>query len=173
MRHTPTAAALLVICTVSPIAAQEKPPPSPTPPPTQSPAPDAAKPATPPAAPIKAPTPAKIEQVRKTGAEGLLGQPVMDAAGDVFGNIVDVLIDADGTPHAAVIELTGFFGIGNRRVAVAWKALQFKTEQDHIAIHAPLDIPQLKAMPEYTQEAVSVPVATPAPPAAPVPAKPH
>ena len=154
-----------MICTASPNAAQEKPP-APTPAPAQ----DAAKPVTPAPAPIKAPAPAKIEQVRKTGAEGLLGQPVMDAAGDVFGNIIDVLIDADGKPHAAVIELTGFFGIGNRRVAVAWTALQFKTEQDHIAIHAPLDIPQLKAMPEYTQEAVSVPVATPA---AATPAKPH
>jgi hypothetical protein len=116
-----------------------------------------------PARPVK-PAPAKIEQVRKARAEGLLGQPVMDANGDVFGHVVDVLIDADGTPHAAVIEFAGFFGIGDRRVAVAWDALQFKTQQDHIAIVVPLDIPKLKAMPEYTQEANSVPVATPSAP---------
>ncbi len=116
------------------------------------------------------PKPAEIEQVRKAGAESLLGQPVMDANGDVFGHVVDVLIDADGTPHAAVIEFTGFFGIGNRRVAVAWPALQFKVGQDHMAIHVPMDSPRLKAMPEYMPGAASVPVATPA---AAIPAKPH
>jgi sporulation protein YlmC with PRC-barrel domain len=117
-----------------------------------------------------APAPAKVTQVRKAGAESLLGQPVMDANGDVFGNVVDVLIDTDGTPHAAVVEFTGFFGIGNRRVAVDWKALHFTVQQDHIAIHIPLDPAKLEAMPEYTQEAPSVPVATPT---APAPAKPH
>src|ERR1700734_107130 len=44
-------------------------------------------------------TPAKVEQVRKAVAESLLGQPVTDVKGDLFGRVVDVLIDADGTPH--------------------------------------------------------------------------
>jgi sporulation protein YlmC with PRC-barrel domain len=121
-------------------------------------------------APIK---PAKVEQVRKLRAEGLVGQNVMDANGEVFGHVVDILIDADGTPHAAVIEITGFFGIGDRRIAVAWSALQFRTQNDHIAIVVPLDVPKLKAMPEYTREASSVPVATPtAPPPSSTLAKP-
>jgi len=115
-------------------------------------------------------TPTKVEQVRKTAAENLLGQPVTDAKGDLFGHVVDVLIDADGTPHAAVIESTGFFGIGNRETAVDWKALSFAVQQDHIAISVSLDPDKLKLMPEYKPEAPSVPVATEAHPA---PAKPH
>jgi hypothetical protein len=99
---------------------------------------------------------AKVEQVGKARAEGLLGQPVTDAHGDVFGNVTDVLIDADGTPHAAVIQFTGFFGIGARRVAVSWKSLKFSIVQDRIAIRIPLDPATLKAMPDYTDAAASV-----------------
>ena len=120
------------------------------------------------ASPPPAPAPAKVEQVRKATAESLLGQSVTDAKGDVFGHVVDVLIDADGTPHAAVIESSGFFGIGNRQMAVDWKALTFSVQQDHIAISVRLDPDQLKAMPEYKSEAPSVPVATQA-----APTKPH
>jgi hypothetical protein len=107
------------------------------------------------------PPPAKVEQVRKARAEPLLGQPVTDGKGDVVGNIVDVLVDPAGTPQAAVIEFSGFFGLGNRRVAVDWKALAFTVDQDRIVIRLHLDADKIKAMPEYTPEASSVPVATP------------
>jgi hypothetical protein len=107
------------------------------------------------------PPPAKVEQVRKAHAEPVLGQPVTDGNGDVVGNIVDILVDPSGTPQASVIEFSGFFGLGNRRVAVDWKALDFAVKQDHIVIRLHLDADKIKAMPEYTPEASSVPVATP------------
>jgi len=144
----------------------------------------AAAPATPAAALVATPVKgdarveAKVEQVRKARAESLLGQPVTDAMGDVFGHVVDVLIDQDGTPHAAVIESSGFFGIGNREMAVDWKALTFSVQQDRIAISVRLDPDKLRAMPEYKSEAPSVPVATQAAPATrapipPAPPRPH
>ncbi len=136
--------------------------------PSASPAPKQLAPAG--GASTPAPAPAKVEQVRKARAEGLLGKPVTDEKGDVIGHVVDVLIDGDGTPHAAVIQFTGFFGIGDRSVAVAWKALNFSVQGDHIAISTKLDATAVKAMPEYTQAAASVPVATPA---AAAPARPH
>jgi hypothetical protein len=114
--------------------------------------------------------PAKVEQIRKAHAESLLGQPVTNTAGNVFGHVVDVLIDGGGKPQAAVIEFTGFFGIGDRRVAVAWNALDFAVQGDSIAISTRLDAATLKAMPEYTAAAKSVSVATPA---AALPPKPH
>jgi sporulation protein YlmC with PRC-barrel domain len=113
---------------------------------------------------------AKVEQVRKAHAESLLGQPITNTTGDIIGHVVDVLIDDSGKPHAAVIEFTGFFGIGDRRVAVAWDALDFSVQGDHIAISTRLDAARLKAMPEYKVEANSVPVATPS---AKLPPKPH
>jgi hypothetical protein len=47
---------------------------------------------------------------------------------------------------------------------VAWTALRFTVQQDHISISTGLDESALKAMPEYTPAASSVPVATPAKP---------
>jgi hypothetical protein len=114
--------------------------------------------------------PATVEHIRKAHAESVLGQPVTNDNSEVFGHIVDVLIDDTGKPHAAVIEFTGFFGIGDRRVAVAWDALDFSVQGDHVAISTRLDAAKLKAMPEYTADANSVPVATPA---AALPPKPH
>lgn len=111
------------------------------------------------------PAPPKLEKVKKTHAEGLLGQPVLDAKRNTIGHVVDVLIDTDGKPEAAVIEFTGFLGVGNRKVAVAWKALSFALNGDRIVITVALDGAALRAMPEYNASAKSVPVAAPAHPA--------
>ncbi|MGH7118062.1 MAG: PRC-barrel domain-containing protein [Acetobacteraceae bacterium] len=108
------------------------------------------------------PMPPKLEKVEKTHAEGLLGQPVLDAKRETIGHIVDVLIDTDGKPDAAVIEFTGFLGVGNRKVAVAWKALHFTLHGDRIVVSVALDGAALRAMPGYNASAKSVPVAAPA-----------
>lgn len=120
----------------------------------------------------KKPVPPKVEKVEKTRAENLLGQPVLDAKRQTIGHIVDVLIDTDGDPRAAVIEFAGFLGVGDRKVAVDWKALHFALEGDRIVISVSLDVKALRAMPEYDTSAKSVPVAAPAH-AAPNPAKTH
>jgi len=111
------------------------------------------------------PAPPKLEKVQKTHAESLLGQPVEDAKRQTIGHIVDVLIDTAGNPHAAVIEFTGFLGVGNRKVAVAWRALHFALEGERIVISVAMDVSALRAMPEYDTSAKSVPVAMPAHPA--------
>lgn len=113
----------------------------------------------PPPAPVE--TPAKLEHMKKAQAESLLGEAVLDAKGDRIGRIVDVLIDARGTPHAAVIEFAGFLGVGNRNVAVAWSALDFKVVKNRIVVTVDMNPAKLKAMPAYTTDAKSVPVAAP------------
>ena len=118
----------------------------------------------PPAAqkPAPPPKPAKLEHIRKAQAEGILGEAVLDAKGNQIGRIVDVLINAQGTPHAAVIEFAGFLGVGNRNIAVLWKALHFAVVKDRIVISLDMDPAKLKAMPTYKVDAPSVPVAAPA-----------
>jgi hypothetical protein len=121
--------------------------------------------ATPPSpAPLEVlkPLPPKVKTVVKSSAEGILGQPVEDAKGQTIGNVVDVLIDPEGRPQAAVVEFTGFFGLGNRDVAVDWRALHFSVRNDQILIRVGLEPVALKAMPPYKPAAQSVPVATPA-----------
>ena len=108
------------------------------------------------------PMPPRVETVGRSRAEGVLGQPVLDAKGQAIGHVVDVLIDQEGRPQAAVIEFAGFLGLGDRDVAVDWKALRFAVQNDRILIHVALEPAALKAMPLYKPAAKSVPVATPA-----------
>jgi hypothetical protein len=117
-----------------------------------------------PTAPLEAlkSLPPRVKTVVKSSAEGILGQPVEDAKGQTIGNVVDVLIDPEGRPQAAVVEFTGFFGLGNRDVAVDWRALHFSVLNNQILIRVGLEPVALKAMPPYKPAAQSVPVATPA-----------
>lgn len=66
-----------------------------------------------------------------------------------LGRIVDVLVDEKGEPQAAVVDVGGFMGVGNRRVAIAWSALRFGQVEGKLTIS--LDVPsdKIKAAPEF------------------------
>jgi len=53
-------------------------------------------------------------------ATSILGKSVKGAAGEDMGRVVDILVDADGQPRAAVIDFGGFLGVGSRKIAVDW-----------------------------------------------------
>jgi len=42
-----------------------------------------------------------------------------------MGRIVDVIVNRDGQVRAAIIDFGGFLGVGNRKIAVDWRALNF------------------------------------------------
>jgi hypothetical protein len=107
----------------------------------------------------------KLINVQKVHAEGLVGLPIADSSGNVIGDIVNVLINAQGAPQAAVIEFAGFLGVGNRDVAVAWKSLKFTVAGNAITVTETLDADKLKALPVYAPDAPSVPMATTTKPA--------
>ncbi len=46
-------------------------------------------------------------------------------SGNDIGRIVDLLVDGQGRVRAIVLDVGGFMGVGNRKVAVAWSALRF------------------------------------------------
>src|ERR1700749_3449274 len=69
--------------------------------------------------------PTAVQQLPTNTAEAILGRSVIDANGESIGRLIDVLVDANGVPEAAVIEFGGFMGVGNRKVAVHWSALRF------------------------------------------------
>ncbi|WP_227650561.1 PRC-barrel domain-containing protein, partial [Klebsiella pneumoniae] len=48
--------------------------------------------------------------------------------GDELGRVIDVVIDKDGRPRAAIIDFGGFLGVGSRKIAVDWRSLRFATE---------------------------------------------
>ena len=113
--------------------------------------------------PPVAPPPASQELIYQGEATSILGRQVSGPDDKNVGRIVDVLVDDLGQPRAAVVDVGGFLGIGNRRIAVVWRALHFAPEatgEGKIRLEMTAD--QIKATPEY--KAISTPVVVAAPP---------
>jgi hypothetical protein len=102
----------------------------------------------------------KTDQLRDTGpavtvigsrqAEGILGRAVRSRANENIGRIVDVIVDHTGRTRAAVIDFGGFLGIGNRKIAVDWDALNFAPDLDgRDVVTMELTRDQIKAAPLY------------------------
>jgi hypothetical protein len=82
----------------------------------------------------------------------MLGKKVHDANGkDVIGQIVDVLVGADGKPAAAIIDFGGFLGVGSRKIAVAWDLLTFNLADAEAPVSLALGRAELQAAPEYKE----------------------
>jgi len=91
----------------------------------------------------------------------ILGRQVLDQTGKAGGRIVDVLVDQYGQTRAAVIDVGGFMGLGQRRIAVAWRGLRFNPANGEITLLLPAD--QIGAAPEYKPAAAPVVLASPRP----------
>ncbi len=113
----------------------------------------ALRPASAVAADAPVPPPAVQEQLVPKLALRVIGRDVKGPGGVVVAQVMNVLVDEDGQPRAAVLDYGGFMGVGRRRIAVAWRALQFAP--DGIALGLSRD--QLRNFPEYKDgEAVVV-----------------
>jgi len=131
--------------------------------------------ATPPAAAKKPepPAPKNLETLEPGEAIGLLGKKVRDAAGEDMGLVVDVLVDSDGRPRAAVIDFGGFLGVGTRKIAVDWRLLQLKPVDANPSVLLSLSRAEVQAAPEYkpsSNPGQPVMVVGPPPPPAGAPA---
>lgn len=112
---------------------------------------------TPPAPASKAPTPevptippgTAAAVLTKNKAQAILGQPIVSTKGENMGRIVDVIVDKQGTPRAAIIDFGGFLGVGSRKIAVDWGALNFSPTGKSERITLDLTRDQLKSAPEY------------------------
>jgi hypothetical protein len=123
-------------------------------------------PDTPPASPVPPAAqemPAEQETMYQGEATSILGRQVRGPDDKTVGRIVDVLVDNTGQPRAVVVDVGGFLGIGNRRIAVAWRALHFSADVGgEGSISLDMTVNQIKAMPEY--KAASRPVVVAVPP---------
>jgi hypothetical protein len=117
--------------------------------------------AQPPPPAVKAPS-AAVQSVAPDAAEAILGQLVTDPDEKEIGRLVDVLVDANGQPQAAVIDFGGFMGVGNRKVAVQWSALHFNPGDPKHKIALDMTPDQIKAAPEFRNPNKAAPVVTPA-----------
>jgi hypothetical protein len=151
-----------------------------TPPASDKPAAPPAATASPPDTPAAAPPqPQNLLPIFPSEATGTLGKKVQGAEGEDMGRVVDILVDGDGQPRAAVIDFGGFLGVGSRKVAVDWRLLQFRPTDRKAPIQLGVTRAAVQAAPEYKEKSeptqvVSPPADTPAtPPPGETPAAPN
>jgi hypothetical protein len=96
--------------------------------------------------------PPSVTVLNNHEVEGILGRPVLSAADENMGRIVDVIVDHSGRVRAAIIDFGGFLGVGSRKIAVDWGALHFPPPgQPNAKITLDLTRDQVKAAPEYQE----------------------
>ena len=95
------------------------------------------------------PAPRNLEPLPSGQYLGILGKKVTGPDGKDMGLLVDVIVDADRTPRAAVIDFGGFLGVGSRKIAVDWRLLNFAPDREDGKIWLGLDWAEIRAAPEY------------------------
>jgi hypothetical protein len=108
----------------------------------------------PPAAPPAGETtiPPSVTVLGSREVQGIMGGEVRSTGNEAMGRIVDVVVDGEGKPRAAIIDFGGFLGVGSRKIAVAWDALRFVPQASkRYGIALELSREQVKAAPEYKQ----------------------
>ena len=85
-------------------------------------------------------------------ALAILGKNVHSSTGEDMGRLVDVIVDTEGRPRAAIIDFGGFLGVGSRKVAVDWSVLKFVPgDAKGKVISVALTRDQVKAAPEFKE----------------------
>jgi len=79
----------------------------------------------------------------------VLGQPVVNEAGDKIGDIADLIMDKQGHLSAALIEVGGFIGVGEKLVAIPFSSLSISITAGKPRIVAELSRPYLAEAPLF------------------------
>jgi hypothetical protein len=103
--------------------------------------------------PVVLPPPPETRPPASGKLGSILGRKVVGTEGDDMGRVVDVLADQGGRARAAVIDFGGFLGVGNRRVAVDWRLLQFVPDDPDKPLLLSLSRQQVQAAPEFKDAA--------------------
>lgn len=102
-----------------------------------------------------------VQSVQPETAEAILGSSVTAPDGKEIGRLVDVLVDENGQPRAAVIDFGGFMGVGSRKIAVHWSALRFNPANNKHQVTLEMTPDEIRAAPEFSNTGKAAPVVTP------------
>jgi hypothetical protein len=109
--------------------------------------------------------PKNLKPIAPEEAVGILGKKVYGPAGEDMGMVVEVLVDGDGRPRAAVIDFGGFLGVGSRKIATDWELLQFRPADREQPVRLGLGRAEVQAAPEYKPSSQPTEVVAPPSPA--------
>jgi hypothetical protein len=116
------------------------------------------------APPPSAPPATAVQSIAPDAAEAILGRPVVDRTGKEIARLVDVLVDRNGAPQAAVVDFGGFLGVGARKIAVHWSVLRFTPGDGKHLITLDMTPDEIKAAPSYSSPDKPASVVIPAAP---------
>lgn len=92
---------------------------------------------------------AQPDQIR---AENLTGTAVYGSNDERIGEIGDVILTPEGDVDAAIVDVGGFLGIGEKEVALSMENLSFMTdENDELYLFTNFTQEELEAQPEYDE----------------------
>lgn len=131
----------------TPAPAQPPAPPAP-PAPVPTPSVTPAQPAPSASAPVL-PTGTPATVLDTQDYEGVLGKGVRSSTGEDMGRIIDIILDKDGRPRAAIIDFGGFLGVGSRKIAVDWRSMRFTPDGKPSRLILQLSRNQVRVSPEY------------------------
>ncbi len=92
---------------------------------------------------------ANMLRTTKLSLVSLIDRRVIGREKREIGHVIDVLVDAKGQPAALVVDVGGFMGMGNRRIAIAWERFALAGRKAAEALQLPLTDAQVKAAPAY------------------------
>jgi hypothetical protein len=113
------------------------------------------------------PRPENLEPLAARDYSGVLGKKIIGPDGKELGLLVDVLVDGQGRPVAAIVDFGGFLGVGSRKIAVDWRLLKLSPGQPDWKISLNLGRAEIQGVPEYSPGAVSDKMVGPPPEASP------
>ncbi|MEO0809863.1 MAG: PRC-barrel domain-containing protein [Pseudomonadota bacterium] len=83
-------------------------------------------------------------------ADLLLKAKVHDANGEIFGDVEDLILNANNQVEGVIIGIGGFLGVGEKRIGVRYSALQFTDKDGKTIVSLPQATPAvLKELPAY------------------------
>ena len=85
-------------------------------------------------------------------ADNVTGATVIGPDGEDIAAVDDILLNADGSIDAMIVDFGGFLGLGQKRVAVAMDNLEFAAnDSGDVIIYSDFTREQLEAQPEYNE----------------------
>lgn len=101
------------------------------------------------ATPATAPAGTKAVVVDLSAMDALIGKNVRSSTGEDLGHLIDVIVETNGQVRAAIIDFGGVLGVGSRKIAIDWRALDFSGSAKGGPVKLALTRNQVRLSPEY------------------------
>jgi hypothetical protein len=101
------------------------------------------------AMPATAPAGTKAVVVDLSAMDSLIGKNVRSSTDEDLGHLIDVIVETNGQVRAAIIDFGGVLGVGSRKIAIDWRALDFSGSAKGGPVKLALTRNQVRLSPEY------------------------